>query len=124
MMGYIPQRGDIIHLNLNPTKGQEIRGERYAFVYTPWQFNQSGFVGVCPISRGIGDRLAQDDESKLYVSLQNSGSRVDGRIFCHQHRCVDLSQRGAEFVEAAPEVIVEEVMAVLDAIIFDGFYEE
>lgn len=94
MKRYIPERGDIIHLNLNPTKGKEMRGERYAIVYTPSIFNRSGFVGICPITQGIGDRFVQDEESKLYVSLQSSNCKTNGRIFCHQHRVIDLSKRG------------------------------
>lgn len=124
MSRYIPERGDIIHLNLNPTKGKEMRGERYAIAYTPRVFNQSGFVGICPITQGIGDRFVQDEECKLYVSLQGSNCKTNGRIFCHQHRVIDLFERDGNFVEKADDFIVEEMMSVLDAIIFDGYYDE
>lgn len=123
MSQYIPERGDIIHLNLNPTKGKEMRGERYAIVYTPSNFNRSGFVGVCPITQGIGDKFVQDD-CKLYVSLQGSHCKTNGRIFCHQHRVIDLKEKDGSFIEKADEFIVEEMMSVLDAIIFDGFYDD
>lgn len=122
---YIPERGDIIHINFNPSKGKEMRGERYAIVYTPSEFNKGGYVGVCPITYGKGDSFVSDEsDTKMYVSLQGADTRVQGRIFCHQHKSLDCESRDIRYIEKAPEFIVDEVMSVLDAIIFSGYYDE
>lgn len=125
MSRYIPQRGDIIHINFNPSSGKEMQGERYGIVYTPVEFNRGGYAGICPITYGIGDHfIRQEEDTKMYVSLQGAETRVQGRIFCHQHKSLDWVSRKIKFIEKAPEFIVDEMLSVLDAIIFSGYYED
>ena len=38
----VPRRGEIWHLDLEPTRGQEQRGQRYVFIVSPAAFNRSG----------------------------------------------------------------------------------
>lgn len=45
-------RGDIWHVNVDPTKGREQRGRRYVLVLTPREFNRLGTPIVAPITSG------------------------------------------------------------------------
>ena len=45
-------RGDIYHVDLEPSKGNERRGRRYVFVLSPAGHNGKGLVIVLPISQG------------------------------------------------------------------------
>lgn len=48
---YIPQRGDIIWLDFDPTLGSEQSGRRPALVLTSFDYNvRSGLCVVCPIT--------------------------------------------------------------------------
>ncbi len=51
---YIPERGDIIRLDFEPTKGKEIGKIRPALVLSSCNYNkQKGFLICCPISTSI-----------------------------------------------------------------------
>lgn len=48
---YIPERGDIVWLDLNPTRGHEQKGIRPTLVLSSRAFNQKIGLGmVCPIT--------------------------------------------------------------------------
>ncbi|MHC5227157.1 type II toxin-antitoxin system PemK/MazF family toxin [Enterococcus sp. LJL99] len=49
--GYLPNQGDIIQINFNPSAGREIQKRRPAIVISSHYYNGStGFVAVCPIT--------------------------------------------------------------------------
>ena len=54
MASYVPRRGDIIWLILNPQAGHEQAGRRPAFVVSPHPYHKKvGLVLVCPITSQI-----------------------------------------------------------------------
>jgi len=46
----IPERGDVLHINLDPTLGREQQGQRYVLVLTVFDFNRFGLALVAPIT--------------------------------------------------------------------------
>lgn len=51
---YIPERGDIVWVDFDPTKGHEQSGRRPALVVSPRTYNaKSGLVLLCPITSRI-----------------------------------------------------------------------
>ncbi|HGG9380888.1 TPA: type II toxin-antitoxin system PemK/MazF family toxin, partial [Neisseria meningitidis] len=45
---YIPDKGDIFHLNFDPSSGKEIKGGRFALALSPKAFNRAtGLVFAC-----------------------------------------------------------------------------
>jgi len=51
---YIPERGDIVWLDFEPTKGKEIGKHRPALVYSSKGYNKATSLMICsPISTGI-----------------------------------------------------------------------
>lgn len=102
-------RGDIYHVDLNPTKGREQAGPRYVLIVSPRAFNRLGTPLVCPITQG--GSFARD--RGFAVSLSGCGTNTQGVVLCNQPRVLDLQQRGAAFAEKAPPVVIDEVIAKL-----------
>ena len=103
----IPDRGDVLNLDLDPTRGHEQRGKRPVLVLSVSEFNRFGLILVCPITQGGG--FAR--EHGFAVSLSGAGTRTQGVVLCHQVRTVDYRERGSEFSESLPGSLVEEVLA-------------
>ena len=106
-------RGDIFHVDLNPTQGREQAGARFVLVVSPAEFNSLGTPLVCPITQG--GNFAR--HAGFAVSLSGAGTRTTGVVLCNQARVLDLHARRARFVEKAPSFIVDEVLARLGALI-------
>jgi mRNA interferase ChpB len=100
-------RGDIWHVDLNPSKGREQAHPRYVLVLTLREFNALGTPIVVPITSG--GNFAR--EKGFAVSLSGAGTRVTGVVLCHQLRALDLKARGAKFYERVPDFILQDVLA-------------
>jgi len=103
----IPDRGDVLNLDLDPAKGHEQRGKRPVLVLSVSEFNRFGLILVCPITQGGG--FAR--EHGFTVPLSGAGTRTQGVVLCSQVRTVDYKERGREFSESLPGDLVEEVLA-------------
>lgn len=103
----VPNRGDVLHVDVEPTKGREQRGKRFVLVLSPASINRFGLVLVCPITQG--GEFAR--EHGFAVSLSGAGVRTQGVVLCHQSRTIDFNERAAVLVESLPDEIVDEVLA-------------
>ena len=103
----IPARGDIWHIDLDPTKGSEQQGARPAVVLSPSTFNRLGLILACPVSQG-GDYAR---EKGFAVPLMGCGSATQGVVLCHQPRTLDYKRRNARFIESLPEDITADIIA-------------
>ena len=45
----VPDRGDILHIDLNPTLGREQHGRRFVLALSVEEFNRFGLCLVAPI---------------------------------------------------------------------------
>ena len=107
------ERGEIWHVDLNPTRGNEQQGARYVLIISTRSFNRLGAALVCPITQGGNFARHQG----FAVSLSGSGTNAQGVILCNQLRVVDLKARGGRVVETVPDFIIDEVLAKIQAII-------
>ena len=108
-MPRLPDRGDIYHVDLEPTRGKEQRGKRYLFVVSPAQHNRRGLVIALLISQG--HTLARS--TGFAGTLMGSGTQTQGVVICDQPRTLDFSVRNARFVESAPAAVVDDVLSRL-----------
>ena len=99
----LPKRGEVYHLDLNPTRGKEQSGKRFVYVLSPADEN---LAIVLPISTGV--TLAR--HQGFAVTLMGAGTRTTGVIICNQPRTVALRKRGAKRVESVPGVVTAEVL--------------
>jgi mRNA interferase MazF len=107
---YTPDRGDIVYLNFDPTKGHEQRGHRPAFVLSPRGYNaKSSLALFMPITK---QQKGYPFEVLLPTELQ-----IQGVILVDQIKCLDWKARSVQFVESAPENVVEEVQAKIEPLI-------
>ncbi len=111
MTHYIPEKGDFIVLTFDPQSGHEQKGRRPALVISNRLFNQhTGMAIVCPITntyRPIPFHVAVPDISSL-----------TGHIMVEQVKSVDFQSRRIKFVEKAARETLNEVLAILDACVY------
>ncbi|KPY38124.1 MULTISPECIES: type II toxin-antitoxin system ChpB family toxin [Pseudomonas syringae group] len=106
-------RADIVRINLNPTAGREQQGDfRPALVLTPAAYNVSGLAIVAPITQG-GDFARY---AGFAVPLSGSGTETQGVVLCNQIRTVDLQARGAKRIESAPDAVINDALARVQAL--------
>ncbi len=74
-MGKVNQ-GDIVLVNLNPTKGHEQSGIRPAVVVSTNNFSYSGMVIICPITSVIKERVGYVILKKDKINKLSSDSEV------------------------------------------------
>jgi len=110
---YVPQRGDIVLLTLDPTLGHEQRGTRPALVISPAAFNRFNLAMVCPITRG-GDFARGQSWT---VPLMGLGLKTEGVVLANQARILDWVERHAKFIETTPDAIAAEAIARVTAIL-------
>ncbi len=91
-------KGDIVKVDLNPVKGHEQGKFRPVLV-----------MNSVPLPGGINVILPITSKQKTYPLEVELDDRTEtkGIVLCFQVRTVDLTKRGAIFVEKAPADIVE-----------------
>ena len=114
-MAYVPNRGDIVHLQFDPASGREMNGPHFGLVLSAKDFNKHGLAVICPISHGAA---ASHRTFGTVVTLMGSGTDTQGAIHCHQLKSLDWQQRKAKFKEATPAYVMDEVSARVEAILF------
>ena len=98
---YIPDKGDIVSLNFDPSAGNEIMKRRPAIVISRKVFNaHTGFAIVAPITSTLRGMA-------LEVELHETTTH--GVILIHQIRSLNVESRGVEFIEKAPDVTIKKV---------------
>ena len=109
-MTYIPEQGDIIWLDFDPSSGKEIMKRRPAFVVSKKTFNtHTKLAIVAPITstvRGI----------KLEVELTDS-TETQGAVMVHQLKSMDFVERRAKFIEKSSTDIIKRVYGIAHALI-------
>lgn len=111
MARYIPKKGDFVILSFDSQSGHEQKGRRPAIVVSNRLFNQStGLAIVCPITN-----TSRRNPFHVPVSQKN---KLTGFIMVEQVKSVDYQSRGISFIERASEETLNEVLAILDAIVY------
>lgn len=105
---YIPDKGDIVWLNFEPSAGKEITKRRPAFVISRKAFNEhTGFAIVAPITstiRGI----------RLEVPLE--GTQTEGSVLIYQIKSLDFENRHIELIEKAQTTTTQKVTELVQII--------
>lgn len=100
---YVPQRGDLAWLTLDPTLGHEQRGRRPVVVLSDGGYNRrTGLMVCCPITNRIKGY-------PLEVSLPPNVS-VSGAALTDQLKSVDWRERRADYIERLSAAAIEEIL--------------
>jgi mRNA interferase ChpB len=107
------ERGDIYLISLDLTAAAQPQGQRPVLVVSPGSFNR---VTWTPIVLPITSGAPFVRTAGFAVSLTGVGMRTGGIVHCDQPHAVDLTARGGRLIERVPLVVMEEVLARLNAI--------
>ena len=108
---YIPNRGDIVYLDFNPTKGHEQRGYRPALIISPAAYSEKSSLALfCPIT---SQQKGYPFEVLLPEDLQTHGV-----ILVDQIRSLDWRVRQIKFVETVSLEVIAEVQAKITPLIY------
>ena len=107
---YVPQKGDFVWLNFTPQSGHEQKGRRTAIIISNTLFNQkTGLAFACPTT-------TKDKKYPFHLCIP-AGLPVHGFVMTDQAKSVDYLSRKAEFIAQAPQDLVDNVLAIMLAII-------
>lgn len=107
---YVPARGDIVWVQLNPQAGHEQAGRRPALVVSPASYNsRAGLALLCPIT-------SQVKGYPFEVSLP-SGGKVSGVVLADQIKSLDWRARDAELAARVTEAVVRDVLHKLGTLL-------
>jgi mRNA interferase MazF len=103
-MGYIPERGDLIWITLDPQAGHEQKGRRPALVLSPKSYNgKVGLAILCPITSQV--------KGYPFEVVIPEGLGIEGV------KSLDWQIRRAEFQTRLPDQVVEEVLQKLATVL-------
>ncbi len=109
-MAYIPDQGDIIWLNFDPSSGNEIIKKRPAFVISRRLFNENvGMAIVAPVTSTLRG-------SKLEIVLSET-TKIQGAIRISQLKSLNFKARKIKFIEKAPADLIKDVCAIAQVIV-------
>lgn len=106
-------RGDIVSVPLDPALGHQQRGTRPGLVLTTKAFNKLGDVLVAPITQG-GDFARY---AGFAVTLTGTGCKTQGVALVNKIRMLDLAARKARRIERAPQEVIDDALARLEALL-------
>ncbi len=111
MSRYIPERGDFVILTFDPQSGHEQKDRRPALVISNYLFNKHTHLAiVCPITN-------TQRNNPFHVPVPAKSSLI-GYIMVEQVKSIDFSSRKVKFVEKIPHITLLDVLAILDAAIY------
>jgi mRNA interferase MazF len=108
--GYVPDRGDVVWITLNPQAGHEQAGRRPALVLSPAGYNgKVGLAILCPITNQV--------KGYPFEVPIPGGLGVTGAILADQAKSLDWRVRDAQRICVVPPATVSEVLRRLTTLL-------
>jgi mRNA interferase MazF len=109
-MAYIPERGDVIWITLDPQAGHEQKGRRPALVISPAAYNKKvGLAICCPITSQV--------KGYPFEVVIPSDMPVEGAILSDQVKNLDWKAKDAKKICGLPVPALDEVLQKLSTLI-------
>lgn len=110
MTSFIPDRGDIVWVSLNPQAGHEQAGRRPVLILSPRSYNAKvGLAILCPLTNQI--------KGYPFEVLLPAGLKAQGAVLSDQVKCLDWKAREAEFICKLPHEITTDVLMKLNTLL-------
>jgi mRNA interferase MazF len=107
---YVPERGDVAWVTLNPQAGHEQAGRRPVLVLSPSAYNgRAGLCVACPITSRV--------KGYPFEVAIPAGLPVSGVVLSDQVRSMDWRARRAVFLCRLSDELLDEVTANVEALI-------
>ena len=107
---YVPDAGDLVWLSFSPQAGREQAGRRPALVLSPRSYNSR--ADLCLVSPITNQAKGYPFEVSLPDSLPVSGVVLSDHV-----RSSNWKVRQVKFIAKAPEGVLEDVRAKLQALL-------
>ena len=105
-MGWVPDRGDVVWITMNPTLGHEQAGHRPALVLSPATYNEKTDLALlCPITSRV--------KGYPFEVPLPPGLPVGGVVLADQVKNLDWRSLSAEFACRLPGEDVERALRAL-----------
>jgi mRNA interferase MazF len=105
-----PDRGDLVWISLDSQAGHEQAGRRPAMVLSPKSYNdKTGLALCCPVTSRV--------KGYPFEVVLPDDVAIGGVVLADQVKSLDWRSRRAEIAAAAPQPVVEEVLARLGALV-------
>lgn len=110
MKRWVPARGDVVWIDMDPQTGHEQKGRRPALVLSPSEYNAKvGLAVFCPVT-------SQAKGYPFEVPLP-AGTKVSGVALSDQVKSLDWVERKARWICTLPKETVEEVLFKLNTLL-------
>ncbi len=108
---YIPDIGDVVWIDFDPQKGNEIQKRRPALVISPQVYNRTAMnlAFICPIT--------STKKGSPFEVVVPEGLEVEGVILADQAKSMDWWERKAVFICEVPEETVRRVLRRVEALL-------
>jgi len=107
---YVPNRGDVVWISLNPQAGHERAGRRPAVVVSPPAYNRKvGLALLCPITSQI--------KGYPFEVIIPQGLKLSGAVLSDQVKSLDWRARRAELICTLPRDTIVEVVQKLSTLV-------
>ena len=109
-MAYVPRRGDVVWLTLDPQVGHEQAGRRPVLILSRESYNKAtGLAVIAPIT----------NQSKNYPFelIIPAGEGATGVVLCDQTKNLDWRGRRATLITKLPSDFVETVAATFASLL-------
>ena len=108
-MAFVPTRGDLVWLQLNPQAGHEQAGHRLALVLSPKKYNQlTGLMLCCPLTTAIKGYPFE-------VAVRVGGK--PGVVLADQVKSLDWRARQAKKADVLAAEVLDEVLGKLGVLL-------
>ena len=108
--GYVPGRGDVVWISLDPQSGHEQAGRRSALVVSPAVYNKkAGLARFCPITGQV--------KGYPYEVAIPPGSPVRGVVLSDQIKSLDWRAREVALIGRLPVPVIDLVLAHIRTLI-------
>jgi mRNA interferase MazF len=108
--GFVPGRGDLVWITLNPQAGHEQAGRRPAIVLSPSSYNAAvGLALFCPVTSRV--------KGYPWEVALPEGLPVSGVALSDQVKSLDWRIRKAEKIAALPASVIAEILGKLGTLL-------
>ena len=109
---YVPERGDIVWMVLDPRVGHEQSGRRPVIVLSPKKLaTHTGITVICPITSRV---------KGLPYEIVLSNIETHGAILPFHVRSVDYRTRKVKYIEKAPVEIINKTIKGVQNVLNEG----
>ncbi len=109
-MSYVPEQGDLVWLDFDPSSGKEIKKRSPAFIISREIFHQRTHMAiVAPITSTVRS-------GKLEVILTDE-MKTKGAILVYQLKSIDFADRNIKFIEKSPVNLLKQVLAIAQILV-------